>query len=130
MGRVSSKTLRRWVSRKTNELLVETIRLLRRAATQNKAPIWRAAAELLARPRRSRIEVDVGKLAKVTKPNDVVLVPGKLLGGGTLSHPVVVAAFSWSAGAKRKVEATGGKVITIQQLLRENPRGSRVKLVR
>jgi large subunit ribosomal protein L18e len=42
---------------------------------------------------------------------------------------VTLAAFRFSAAARRKIVAGGGTALTIQQLLERNPTGKDVKLM-
>ncbi|BEP18520.1 50S ribosomal protein L18e [Pyrofollis japonicus] len=113
----------------TNIVLRMTLRKLRSAANKYKAPIWRYVAELLDRPRRLRIEVNISKINRYTKPGDTVVVPGKVLGAGTLDHPVTVAAVAFSEEAVRKITSAGGRVIHVLKLIEENPRGSNIKII-
>ncbi len=113
----------------TNIILRRTIRLLRKAARANKARIWRAVAEWLETPRRQRVAVNISKINRYTQANDIVVVPGKVLGAGRLDHPVTVAAIAFSEQALQKIRAAGGRAIHILQLIEENPRGSRVKII-
>ena len=113
----------------TNIIVRRTIRELRKAARRNKAPIWRYVAELIDRPTRLRIEVNISKINRYTKPGDVVVVPGKVLGAGRLDHAVVVAALGFSQQALEKIRAAGGKAMHILQLVEANPRGSGVKII-
>lgn len=113
----------------TNILLRKTIRELRKLANKNNAPIWDYVAELLERPTRLRYETNVSRINRYTKPGDVVVVPGKVLGAGVLSHPVTVAAIAFSEQALRKITTAGGRAIHILQLAQENPRGSNVKII-
>lgn len=105
------------------------IKLLKKVARENKAEIWRYVAELLQRPRRLRPQVNVSKINRYTKDGDVVVVPGKVLGTGVLDHKVIVAAYSYSESAKEKIEDAGGRAISIEELIEENPRGSNVKII-
>ncbi|MCI4446678.1 MAG: 50S ribosomal protein L18e [Pyrobaculum sp.] len=105
------------------------VRFLRKAAVANSANIWREVAEYIGKPRRQRVVVNVGKLNRVADEGDVVVVPGKLLGGGKLSKRIVVAAVNASPKAVQKVVEAGGEVLTIPDLVRRFPRGSRVKIV-
>jgi len=112
-----------------NPQLVELIRFLRRKANEVGARIWRDVAERLEKPRSRRAEVNVSRINRYTEPTDVVVVPGKVLGAGSIDHPVCVAAFAFSASARRKIEAAGGKCMTIRELVERNPRGSGVKIM-
>ncbi len=113
----------------TNPNLEVTLRFLKLAANQNNAAIWDDVAEYLSRPRRKRAEVNLYKIAKLTKENETVVVPGKVLANGTLDKKVTVAAWAFSEMAKNKIEDAGGRAITLFQLVEENPKGSRVKII-
>jgi len=114
----------------SNTELLETIRFLKAKAKENKAEIWAAAADQLSRTRSARAEVSLNHIARATKANSVVLVPGKVLGDGYLKHPVVVTAFQFSQGAKQKIEKAGGKCLTIRDFVTRRPKGSNVILMR
>jgi len=105
------------------------IKLLKKVARENKANIWRYVAELLQKPRRLRPQVNISKINRYTKDGDTIIIPGKVLGAGNLDHKVTVAAYSYSESAKEKIENAGGKVISIQDLIHENPKGSNVKII-
>ena len=113
----------------TNPYLRGLIIDLEIAARKNDAPIWKRVAELLSKSTRQRIEVNVGKINKVVEDGAIVVVPGKVLGGGTISKKVTVAAWRFTPAAKQKIENAGGKAISIYELLRENPKGSKVVIV-
>ena len=113
----------------TNPYLRGLIIDLEIAARKNQAPIWKRVAELLSRSTRKRIEVNVGKLNKLLNEGDVAVVPGKVLGGGVINKKITVAAWRFTPAAKQKIEAAGGKAISIYDLLRENPKGSKVVII-
>ncbi|ADV65647.1 50S ribosomal protein L18e [Desulfurococcus mucosus] len=115
--------------KKTNIVLRKTIEELRRQASRSNAPIWGAVAEELSKPTRRRRAVNVSRINRHTAPGDIVVVPGKVLGAGDLDHPVTVAAFSFSKTAIEKIVRSGGRVLHIMDLLRENPSGSNVKII-
>ena len=113
----------------TNIILRKTIRELRKAANSNNAPIWDTVADLLEKPRRKRIAVNISRINRHTSDGEVVVVPGKVLGAGKLDHPVTIAAISFSLKALEKIRSAGGKAIHILDLISENPRGSNVKII-
>ena len=69
------------------------------------------------------------KIDKYTEANDTVLVPGKVLSSGELTHPITLAAFSFSKKAFKKVEKVGGTFIFIEELMKRNPTGSKIILL-
>ncbi|WP_054854038.1 50S ribosomal protein L18e [Vulcanisaeta distributa] len=106
------------------------IRFLRRAANEYKAGIWDYVADLLEKPTRRRVEVNVGKINRFANDGDVVVVPGKVLGYGVLSKRVTIAAWSFSKGALEVIKRSGGaEAITIPELVRRNNKGSNVKII-
>jgi len=114
----------------TNPQLTALIFHLKKESRDKQAPIWLDVADHLARPRTQRVIVNLSKLSRHTKKADVVVVPGKVLGTGSIDHAVTVAAFDISDTAKAKLEAVKAKYITIIELLEKNPKGSNVKIIR
>jgi large subunit ribosomal protein L18e len=114
----------------TNPELLETVRFLKVKGRQDKSKIWESAAEQLSRPRGRRAVLNLNHISRASAANSVVLVPGKVLGDGLLKHPVVVGAFHFSQTAKTKIEEAGGKCITIEKLVKEYPKGSKVQILR
>ena len=98
-------------------------------ARENNAKIWLRVAELLEKAKRRRVSVNLSKINRYTEKGDVVVVPGKALSSGLLDHPVTVAAYAFSRKAKEKIENTGGKCLTIKELVESNPKGSHVKIM-
>ncbi len=100
----------------TNKLLTSLISKLRK----EKKPFWRRIAFFLSKPRRNRIEVNVSKISRYGKEGITVVVPGKVLGDGKLSFPVVVAAFGFSKRAIKEIEEAGGKAIHLSDFYEKN----------
>jgi len=113
----------------TNPELLSTIRFLRKKAQENDAVIWRDVADRLSSSRRRRVAVNVSLLNRYTKEKETVVVPGKVLGAGKIDHPFFVAALSFSRQARLKISAAKGKCLSILDLLKDNPKGSNVKIM-
>jgi large subunit ribosomal protein L18e len=113
----------------TNPELTELIRFLKTQSKENKTDIWRDIAERLAKPKRKRIAVNVSRLNRYTQRNEMVVVPGKILGAGEMGHPVTVAAFAFSETAKEKIKARRGKCLSFLDLIKKNPKGSKVRII-
>jgi len=101
---------------------------LEKAARKEKVKLWKRIAYELQRPRRQRREVNLSKINKYIRENEIALVPGKVLSKGNLEKRVTVAAMSFSKQAEEKINKIG-KAITIQQLLRENPKARKVRIL-
>ena len=113
----------------TNPVLLELIQSLRKESTSSKAALWSRVASDLERSTRQRRVVNISRLARTTKPNETVVVPGKVLGSGDLPHSVVVAALAFSDGAKQRIEQAKGKAITISELLKKKPKAAEVRII-
>jgi len=115
--------------RAANPELVALIRSLRKKSRENQVEIWRYIADRLSSSRRRRIAVNVSRLNRYTKEGETVAVPGKVLGAGTIDHPINVAAFSFSDQARSKILNAKGKCLTITALMEKNPKGTNVKVI-
>jgi large subunit ribosomal protein L18e len=117
-------------TKSTNPELVQLIRFLKKQSNEQKVGIWDDVAENLSKSRRARISVNLSSINRYTKRADTVVVPGKVLGSGTIDHAVTVAAFSLSESATAKLKAARAKVLSITELVEKNPTGANVKIIR
>ena len=111
------------------DTLNNTIWTLRNALKKNKVPIWKAVIKELSRSRSNRREVNIGELAHVTKDKEVVMVPGKILGSGEISHKLTVWCFTISEVATRKILDAGGKILPLDSLVKKYPDGKGVRII-
>ena len=111
------------------DTLNNTIWTLRNALKKNKVPIWKAVIKELSRSRSNRREVNIGELAHVTKDKEVVIVPGKILGSGEISHKLTVWCFTISEVAIRKILDAGGKILPLDSLIKKYPDGKGVRII-
>jgi large subunit ribosomal protein L18e len=114
----------------TNPELIQLIRQLKKESREKDAPIWLEVADQLAQPRSQRAAVNLSSINRNTKRADTIVVPGKILGTGSLTHPITVAAFNVSEKAKAKLDAIKANYISIPELLEKNPKGSNIKIIR
>ncbi len=113
----------------TNEVLLNTIRNLRKQYANTKSRIWLYAAELLSKPKRRRVSVNLNKINRLANDNDVILIPGKVLGDGRLNKKVTIIAFSFSKEAIEKIRSSGSNYITIEEALKKYPEGKNIKIL-
>lgn len=92
-------------------------------AEARKSLFWRRVLELLSASSRKKGGVNVGRLATYSKEGATVVVPDKVLGSGAIKHRLTVAAVSFSAGAKKAIEAAGGKAISIAEAAKKSATG-------
>lgn len=113
----------------TNQLVQNMVRELKKAAAKNKAPIWSKMAELAQKPAIAKRIVNVKKLNQLTSDGDVVMVPGKVLGTGNISHKITLCSFSISASAAKKIISAGGKIVNHSEMTSKFPTGRGVKVI-
>ena len=113
-----------------NDTLIDnTIWMLRKAFKSNKAKLWKALEKEFSKSRSNRRQINIQKLDKVTNNGDIVVVPGKILGNGTLSHKITIYAYSFSETALDKMKNAGAEVISLQSLINKYPDGKGVRII-
>ncbi len=103
--------------------LKNLIVFLEKTSKKSKSRFWRDVAERLSTSRRRMAEVNIGKIDKNTKEGTTVVVPGKVLASGSLTHTVDVAALRFSLDAERKISSQGS-CMDIKALAEKNPKGT------
>ena len=112
-----------------NPILDNTIKMLKRASKSSGANIWLSTSKYLNKSISRKSKVNVGKISYVTKKGEVVLIPGKVLGGGAVSHQIVVGAYSFTKSASDKIKNAGGEILPIPVFLERYPTGKDVKII-
>ena len=115
--------------KKTNAALIALIGDLRAQSRSTGSALWRDVALRLEASRSNWAEPNLSRLSRYAAQEDIVLVPGKLLGSSDVIGKPNVAAYSVSSGARSKIEAAGGRVMTIRELMDENPKGKGVRIL-
>jgi large subunit ribosomal protein L18e len=113
----------------TNVHLEQLIHDLKKGSSEQGNGIWKRIAKDLSKPTRNRRVVNVSRISRATKPEETIVVPGKVLGTGAVGHPVTVAAFGFSETAKQRILEAKGQVITIKELMEKNPKGENVRII-
>ena len=113
----------------TNPLLIGLIEELKKKSVDQKANLWRKVASDLERPTRKRRIVNLSKIDNYTKENETIVVPGKVLGAGNLNHKLTISAYQFSNSAKDKLIKAGAKIIPLNELIRESPKGKRIRII-
>ena len=103
-------------------------RKLIRDLWKTKRRIWKKISKKMSGSRQNQVEANLYRINKKTKPNDIIVVPGKVLALGELGHKITIACYNYSKSAKKKIEASGSKLLSIEELLEQNPTGSGVKV--
>ena len=112
-----------------NPVLNDAILTVKNAYKKNKAPIWLTVGDMLEKRGSRRVEVNLSRIAKNTASGSVVVVPGKVLGSGTIDHKITLCAFTLSQSAAKKIIDAGGKIVSMKEFVEKFPEGSKVTII-
>ncbi|MBL7148008.1 MAG: 50S ribosomal protein L18e [Nanoarchaeota archaeon] len=112
----------------TNLELKTLIKSLKKLSTKEKVNIWKRIAKDLEKPTRQRRKTNIYKINKYTNEEETAIVPGKVLSIGELNKKITIAAYQFSEVAKNKINKVG-KAISIQELMKSNPKGKKVRII-
>ncbi len=113
----------------TSQVVIRMAKDLKKASTKNDAPIWARLAKYALKPSIARRDLNLNRISQLTKENDIVVFPGKVLGTGKIAHKITLFSFSISNSAANKIIENGGKLISHSDLIEQNPTGKGVVLL-
>ncbi len=112
-----------------NQVVLQTVKELKGASKKNKAQIWSRLAEFALKPSSARRIVNIGQIERFSKDNDVIVVPGKVLGTGNISHKITLCSFFISNSGAQKILQAGGKIVSFAELIKSHPTGKGVTII-
>ena len=112
-----------------NEQLETLIVELKKASIEKDVSLWKRLATDLEKPSRLMPEVNLSRIDRYARDGETVVVAGKILSMGDLSKKITVAAYRFSGKSVEKITAAGGSIISIEELLKKNPKGSKVRVL-
>ena len=113
----------------SNPHLKNLIAELKKKSIEDSCGIWKRLAVDLERPTRNRRAVNLSRINRFTKDNELIVVPGKVLGSGVINHKVTVAAFAFSDSAVEKLKKNNCDVISIKDLMDKKPKTSDIRII-
>jgi large subunit ribosomal protein L18e len=113
----------------TNPLLQNLIGELKKRSNEQSVNLWKRVALDLEKSTRQRRIVNLSRINRHTKENDIIIVPGKVLGSGALNHKLTISAYQFSEQARAKIEKAGAKIVPLLELSKEKPDGKKLKIV-
>ena len=116
-------------NKKTNPLLLDLLHELKKQSNENDVAIWKDIALRLEKPSRNWPEVNLDRVSKYILEKETALIPGKVLSNGNLTKKVSIAAWSFSEKSKDKIKKAGGKCMSIEELLKNNPKGKDIRIL-
>ena len=61
--------------------------------------------------------------------DEIIVVPGKVLGSGEISKKLTVAAYKFSEQAIEKIKAAKGTSMELEELIKKNPKGQKIRIM-
>jgi len=114
---------------KTNPALITLIHELKKHANENKAQIWKDIALRLEKSSNNWPVVNLDKINRFIGEKETALIPGKVLSNGELTKKVTISAWSFSEKAQEKIKKAGSKHMSIEELMKHNPKGKDIRIL-
>jgi len=111
------------LKRKTNEYLVDTI-----IACKKSEP-WILVAKKISKPRRIMSDLNLDEIDKMSKDNDTIIIPGKVLGYGSIKKKIKISALSYSESAKKKLRDKKIEFNLIIDQIKSDPDAKGIKIL-
>ena len=108
---------------------VNMLKVLKKASRENEAPIWAKVADFVKKSRTNQKIVNLNRIEENTEDGNAVIITGKILGTGNISHKVSVSSFSISNSAAKKIKESGGEVLEFSKMIEKFPTGKGVKII-
>lgn len=112
----------------TNIALKNLIINLSKLSKKENVKLWSRVSDDLSFSTRSRRSVNLYKIEKSLRDGETAIIPGKVLSIGELNKKVTVAAYQFSKEAKEKINKVG-RAISISDLMKENPKAKKVRIM-
>ncbi len=113
----------------TNQFVIRMAKDLKKASVKNDAPLWSKLSKLALKPSSVRRTINLKRIGQLTKDNDVVVFPGKVLGTGAIPHKITLFSFSISNSAASKIKESGGQIVGFNDMIEKFPSGTGVNLL-
>jgi len=96
----------------------EWLRLLAEASRKDHYPkLWKRVHNLVAVPERRRTSVNLYKIERYSKENDNIIIPGKVLSNGEITHRVNIAAVEFSEPALKRLKEANCRIVELKEML-------------
>ena len=109
--------------------LIQLVKELKSASKKNEAPIWSKIAKNALKSNSNKKTINLKKIDRLTDDGNPVVISGKILGTGKLSHKVLISSFSISNSAAKKIKESGGEILQFSDMIQRFPSGKGVKII-
>ncbi len=114
---------------KTNPILLRLIQDLKKQSNEKDVGIWKDIALRLEKSSKNWPVVNLDRISSYVHDKEIALIPGKVLSSGNLTKKVTIAAWSFSEKSYDKIKKAGGKTISIDELMKNNPKGENIRIL-
>ena len=114
---------------KSNPVLLQLIKDLKKQSNEKDVGIWKDIALRLEKSSKNWPVVNLDRINTYINDKEIALVPGKVLSSGNLSKKITIAAWSFSDKSYEKIRKAGGKTISINELMKNNPKGENIRIL-
>ena len=73
--------------------------------------------------------INLKKIDENSSEGNAVIILGKVLGTGKISHKISLSSFSISNSAASKIKESGGEVLKFSEMIEKYPTGTGVKII-
>ena len=108
---------------------VNTLKILKKASKENDAPIWEKVADYVQKSRSNQKIVNLKKIEESTEDGNAIIITGKVLGTGNISHKIILSSFSISNSAAKKIKDSGGEILKFSDMIERFPTGNGVIII-
>ncbi|MCX8193961.1 MAG: 50S ribosomal protein L18e [Candidatus Pacearchaeota archaeon] len=122
----SRTSLEKRKKRKSNPEIVSLVNILKK----QKTPLFDKITYHILKPRKKAVTINIEKINKFTKGDEVVIVPGKVLGKGELDKKnVAIVALKFSKSAEKKLEKAN--LMSFEEFIRKREafKGFNIKIM-
>ena len=114
---------------KTDPALITLIHELKKHANESKVQIWKDIALRLEKSSKNWPVVNLDKINRFIGEKETAIIPGKVLSNGELTKKVTISAWSFSEKAQEKIKKAGAKHLSIEELMKHNPKGKDIRIL-
>ena len=112
-----------------NQVVTHIANELKIASKKNDAPIWLKLAKTALKSNSNQKTINLKKSDENSSEGNAVIILGKVLGTGKISHKISLSSFSISNSAASKIKESGGEVLKFSEMIEKYPTGTGVKII-
>ncbi len=108
MNQIEKNSINRWL-----------VELSKVQSKDRNAKLWHYVYALAVKPRRKRISINLSKLERYANAGENIVVPGKVLGSGTINKNISIAAIEYSKDASDKLKKAKCSMLAISEMVKK-----------